>query len=245
MKDDSNAGSTTDRVVGLAGALLDDEELHNVLQQLTVLAEHTVGASQSASITVVQDGRHRTSNSTGRDALAIDQAQYEQDDGPCLQAMRSKRQLQVAVAERPDGWARFGEAASDLGVAGVLSTPLKRPDEEVVGALNIYADEADGFTPDDRSTAELIGGLAAIVVGRSLALLGSSRLNDQLREALATREIIGEAKGILMESQSCNRDQAFDILLRASQRENRKLRDVAEDLVLRVEGRAGKRTSPA
>lgn len=237
MEDQNNSGPTTDRVVGLAGALLDDEELHNVLQQLTVLAEHTVGASQSASITVVQDGRYRTSNSSGQDALAIDEAQYEQDDGPCLQAIRSKRQLQVAVAERPDSWARFQKEASDLGVVGVLSTPLTRPPDDVVGALNIYANQADSFGSDDRRTAELLAGLAGILVGRSLALLDSSRLNDQLRQALATREIIGEAKGILMHSQSCTRDQAFDILRRASQRENRKLREVAADLVNRVEGR--------
>lgn len=244
MKDDNNLGSTTDGVVGMAGALLDDEELHNVLQRLTLLAEHAVHVSRSASITVMQDGRYRTSNSTGPDALAIDEAQYQESAGPCLEAMRASRQLDVTVQEQHDEWPRFAEEATGSGIAGVLSTPLVRAPDQVVGALNIYGRET-GFEPRDRRTAELIGELAAILVGRSLALLDSSRLNDQLRQALATREIIGEAKGILMESQSCDRDQAFDVLRRASQRENRKLRDVAEDLVQRVEARADGRSARA
>lgn len=67
--------------------------------------------------------------------------------------------------------------------------------------------------------------------------MGASYLNEQLRQAVASREIMGEAKGVLMARENCTRDEAFDILRRASQRENRKLRDLAEELVLRVEDR--------
>ena len=239
MDDDgSTPGATSDRVVGLAGALLEDDVLHDLLQRLTVLAQHTVAGAHSVSITVAEDGRYRTSNSTGPVALAIDEAQYRGDDGPCLEALRSTRQLRTGVGERDDRWPRFDAAAIKAGISGVLSTPLLRPGDEAVGALNIYAREGTSFGSADERTAQLIGEHAAILVERALALLSSTRLNDQLRQAVATREIIGEAKGILMESQHCTRDQAFDILRRASQRENRKLRDLAEALVLRVEARA-------
>jgi GAF domain-containing protein len=233
-----DSGTTSEGVVGLAGAVLDDSELHDVLQRLTLLASHVVGSAQSASITVVDNGSHRTSNSTGAEPLAIDEAQYRDDDGPCLRALRSGRQLEASVEKSPDRWPRFHEEAMGAHVVGVLSTPLVRGADDVVGALNIYAGESAPFGPDDRHAAELLGEIAAILVGRSLALLSSDRLNEQLRQAVATREIIGAAKGILMESQGCDRDQAFDILRRASQRENRKLRDLAEELVLRVEARA-------
>ena len=76
-----------------------------------------------------------------------------------------------------------------------------------------------------------------MLVGNALDLQTVSQLNAQLQQALASREIIGEAKGIIMERQSCTRDEALDILRRASQWENRKLRDRAEELVLRAEGR--------
>ena len=242
MDDESTSGATSDRVVGLAGALLDDDMLHELLQRLTVLANHTVAGAHSVSITVAEDGRYRTSNSSGPVALAIDEAQYRGDDGPCLEALRSTRQVRTGVGERHGRWPRFDEEAAQAGVTSVLSTALTRSGEGAVGALNIYAREAAAFGPHDERTAQLISEHAAILVERTLALLDSARLNDQLRQAVATREIIGEAKGILMESQHCTRDQAFDILRRASQRENRKLRELAEELVLRVESRSGKDT---
>jgi GAF domain-containing protein len=240
VDDVSTSSATSDPVVGLAGELLDDDVLHELLQRLTVLANHTVAGAHSVSITVAEDGRYRTSNSSGSVALAIDEAQYRGDDGPCLEALRSTRQLRTGVGERHDRWPRFDEEAAKLGVTDVLSTPLIRSGGGAVGALNIYAREGAGFGPHDERTAQLIGEHAEILVERALALLSSTRLNDQLRQAVATREIIGEAKGILMESQHCTRDQAFDILRRASQRENRKLRELAEELVLRVESHAGK-----
>jgi GAF domain-containing protein len=238
--EERTSAATSERVVGLAGALLDDDVLHELLQQLTVLANHTITSSHSVSITVAENGRYRTSNSTGPEALSIDEAQYRGDDGPCLRAMRTTRQLRIGVGDDHQRWAEFEEEAAKLGVTQVLSTPLVRAGDDAVGALNIYARDGTGFGPADESTAQLIGEHAAILVERTRALLSSTRLNDQLRQAVATREIIGEAKGILMESQRCTRDQAFDILRRASQRENRKLRDLAEELVLRVEGRARK-----
>lgn len=239
MDNGTSSGPQSERAVGLAGALLDDNELHEILQRLTVLARHTVGVSQSASITVVEDGSYRTANSTGPEPLAIDEAQYREGDGPCLEAMRLGRQLQIVVEESADRWPLFGKEAMRAGVAGTLSTPLVRGPDDIVGALNIYAGGDGSFTPADTATAELISEVVAILVGRSLALLSSSRLNEQLRQAVATREVIGEAKGILMVSQGCSRDDAFDILRRASQRENRKLRELAEELVLRVEARGG------
>lgn len=243
MDEATDGRRTSDGARGSTGALVDDNELHDLLQRLTLLARHTVRHSQSVSITVVQDGRYRTSNSTGPEPLALDEAQYREGDGPCLEAIRSRRQLAVTVEERPDRWPRFHDEARHAGVTGTLSTPLVRCPDDVVGALNIYAGEDGGFSPDDRRTADLMGEIVATLVGRSLALRSSSQLNEQLRQAVATREIIGEAKGILMVSQSCTRDEAFDILRRASQRENRKLRELAEELVLRVEARAERKVA--
>jgi GAF domain-containing protein len=227
----------TDRVRSLGGALLDREALDELLQKLVLLACHTVGGADSVSITVADDGGYRTSNSTSDEALDIDQAQYDGGNGPCLQALRSAEQVQVRVGDDPGRWPTFDAKAQEEGVVAVLSTPLRRGPGKAIGALNIYAHEPDRLDDDSRLTAEVIGEHAAILVGNTLDLLSAAQLNEQLRQALASREIIGEAKGIIMERQSCTRDEAFDILRRASQRENRKLRDLAEELVLRVEAR--------
>lgn len=228
---------------GTTATLLDDDTLHDLLQRLTVLAEHTVRGSESVSITIAEDGRYRTSNSTGDTALAIDGAQYRDLDGPCLEAIRSTRQLQVVVGDGTGRWPSFEKEAAQAGVTAVLSTPLLRDEDEALGALNVYACQSAGFEDDDRRTAQLIGQYATVLVERALTLLSSTRLNEQLRQAVQTREIIGIAKGILMQTQACDRDEAFTILQRASQRENRKLRQVAEDLVERVEARRGAKTA--
>ncbi len=230
---DSKSGS----VRRLGGAILDEAALDDLLQTVVHLACHTVRPAHSVSITVADSGRFRTSNATEDEALAIDEAQYEGDAGPCLQALRSSTQVQAAIGTDDARWPTFADKARQFGVTAVLSTPLRAPGGPPIGALNIYGREPGGFGEAERRTAEVIGEHAAVLVGSALAVLDAVQLNDQLRQAVASREIIGEAKGIIMERQRCSRDEAFDILRRASQRENRKLRDLAEELVLRVESR--------
>ena len=237
MEEATEADTTTDGARRLGGALLDDDVLDQLLQKVVELTCHTVRTARSVSITVADGGRYRTSNSTDEEALAIDLAQYAGDEGPCLEALRSGRQVQAAIEGDGRRWPQFHRKAKEMGVAAVLSTPLVRTREGAIGALNVYSHEVGAFDATARRTAQIMGEHAALLVGNIVALRSASQLNEQLRQALASREIIGEAKGIIMERQSCTRDEAFDILRRASQRENRKLRELAEELVLRVESR--------
>ncbi len=236
--DEANDDLMAERTIGAGGDReLGDVPLDDLLQRVVLLARHTVGAAHSVSITLADTGGYRTSNFTSDDALAIDEAQYESDDGPCLRALRSARQVQLTVGAGGDHLSVFDEVATEAGMTTVLSTPLMRDPGEAIGALNIYSQREGAFAESDVRTASLIGEQATILVRTALALVSANRLNEQLQLAVASREIIGEAKGIIMERQACTRDEAFDVLRRASQRENRKLREVAEDLVLRVEAR--------
>jgi GAF domain-containing protein len=235
--DEAHDGGSTIERGGLGGAVLDSDAVDGMLQHLVRLAHHTVEKAHSVSITVDDGGRYRTSNSVGPEALPMDKAQYEADDGPCLSALRSAKQLQATIGVDTHRWPLFEERAREMGIVDVLSTPLVRAPEVAIGALNIYARRDGGFSEQEARIATQLGEHAAILVGNAMALVSASHLNEQLMQAVASREIIGEAKGIIMERQSCTRDEAFDILRRASQRENRKLRDLAEDLVVRVENR--------
>ncbi len=237
--DEANVDLTAERPVGpsLGGSNgLDDVALDELLQKTVLLARHTVEGAHAVSITVADTGGFRTTNFSSDDALAIDQAQYDSDDGPCLRALRSAHQVQLTVGAG-DHRSVFDEVATEAGVTTVLSTPLIQGPGEAFGALNIYSLRDDAFPESDRRIATIIGEHAAVLVRTALALAAANQLNEQLRLAVASREIIGEAKGIIMERQACTRDEAFDVLRRASQRENRKLREVAEDLVVRVETR--------
>lgn len=229
---------------GAGGTVLDGDALDDALQRLIVLATRAVDAADAVSITLTDGDGYRTSNTTSSDALAIDEAQYAGGDGPCLKAVRSSHQLQATIGPATAHWPLFTERATELGVTAVLSTPLITPPRTALGALNVYSHRDEEFVDAARATAEIIGALAAVVMGSALDLRDCKQLNVQLRDAVASREIIGEAKGILMERQSCTRQEAFDMLRRASQRENRKLRDLATELVDRVEARRTRAPGP-
>lgn len=234
---DGDPDGTDEPVISLAGAVLGEEALDGLLQRIVQLARLTIPGAHSVSITVAHDGGYRTSNSTGPEALAVDQAQYAEDDGPCLEGIRTGEQREATMEMLQRRWPPVAERAAEVGVVGVLSTPLIVEDRGAIGALNVYLAQDGAFGERDVHLARVLGEHAAILLERAVALMSATRLNEQLHQALASREIIGQAKGILMERQSCTRDEAFDILRRASQRENRKLRDLAEELVLRVEAR--------
>lgn len=238
MDEQIDAEPTAAGVVGLGGAVLDDDAVNALLQRLVLLALQMVTPADSVSITVADNGGYRTSNFTADEALAMDEAQYDGPGGPCLEAMRSAQRVQITVAEAGERWPVFARKAEELGVAAVLSTPLGPASAPAIGALNIYARDAGRFGDAEIRAAEIIGEHAAILVDNALALISATELNRQLQEAVASREIIGEAKGIIMERKGCTRDEAFAVLRRASQRENRKLRELAEELVARVEARS-------
>lgn len=238
MQEDTRLSLTGMPMLGLGGLVLDDEMLRQLLQKLALLALHAIEAAGSVSITIVEAGHYRTTNCTGPEALAIDEAQYADDTGPCLEAIRSNRQLKVGVDDMGHVAHRFCQEARRANVGLVLSTPLVGSGGEAIGAMNVYVRQGGDVDDKQARSVLLIAENAAVLIGYAFALMSSAQLNDQLRQAVATRELIGAAKGILMQSQKCTRDEAFDILRRASQRENRKLRDVAEDLVTRVEARA-------
>jgi GAF domain-containing protein len=237
--DDGNDSDSPSRLPGtfhqLGSVLLGEDSVEEILDLVVRVAAMTVSA-QSASITVSRDGHAYTANTSGPQAMELDQVQYDTGTGPCLEALGGS-QVEADLMLEEGHWRRLADAASALGIRYVLSTPLAVRDR-TLGALNIYSQSASRYTADQKRSAILLAQQAAVLLVNAFALMDSLEVSDQLRGALASREVIGEAKGILMQQQSCTRDQAFDILRRASQRQNRKIRELAESLVLAVEARA-------
>jgi len=111
----------------------------------------------------------------------------------------------------------------------LLELPLSvaHADGTTDGALTFYADAVDAFGHNERLLAEAYAAVATLAVSAALAHLKAGVHEEQLREAIESRDVIGQAKGILMAREKCTADEAFEILRRASQRENVKLRDIA------------------
>jgi transcriptional regulator with GAF, ATPase, and Fis domain len=149
--------------------------------------------------------------------------QEELGEGPCLDAAFDQQTVRVPDMAHEERWPRFAAVAAEAGAASMLSFQLY-VEKDNLGALNLYSYRPDAFDDESEHVALMFASHAAV------AFADAQRI-DQLNHKAATRDLIGQAKGILMERYNINADRAFAVLVRVSQHNNRKLRDVAEELV--------------
>ncbi len=207
-----------------------DMTLREALDKVATLACQTVPGADMAGITMVVDGRAKTAIFTDEKSPEIDASQYETGIGPCLDAFRHKEVFRIDDTEKDDRWAPFSEAAAARGIRSTVSFPLVA-NGEGVGALNLYSRSEAAFSEQDEKLGLTFAAQAGIALANTQAYWDAYELSQNLSEAMKSRATIEQAKGILMAARRCDADEAFQILVRASQRENRKLREVAEQLV--------------
>jgi GAF domain-containing protein len=165
----------------------------------------------------------------------IDQAQYASGTGPCLDAFRDGVPYAVVDTENEPRWPAFAAQALAHGIRSTLSIPLTL-DEASLGALNLYSKIAGSFSAADREVAEQFATQAAAVLTTAQAYWSAQKLSVQLRQAMDSRETIDQAVGMLMAEHQCGPVEALEMLRQRSQDENRKVRDLAHELVTRFEG---------
>jgi transcriptional regulator with GAF, ATPase, and Fis domain len=216
-------------LVQIGGVLLNEVTVDRVLELVTELTARTVSSAAAVSVTLERDKRPFTPHASDDVARQLDDVQYDTNAGPCLDALTQHHPVSGVF----DGsrWPAFEAAAIEAGMKSVLSLPLVAGDKSL-GALNLYSRSSDSFDETEQTTASLLAQQGAAVLANAVAFTDAAMLNEQLMTALETRDLIGQAKGILMIRESCDADAAFDVLRRASQRLNQKLRDVAAAVVL-------------
>jgi transcriptional regulator with GAF, ATPase, and Fis domain len=205
----------------VARALLDEEDVDGTLNKITALAVDTIDGCDHAGVSLVQ-GRHITTRAATDDIPGhVDATQYQTDQGPCLDAIRAHETFRIDDLAAEDRWPRFSRrAAEETGVASMLSFRLF-VDGDTMGALNLYSKQRAAF--DDEALA-----MGSVFATHAAVALSGAQHDEQMRLALQSRDVIGQAKGILMARQHVSADEAFAILRRASQRMNVKLRELAE-----------------
>jgi GAF domain-containing protein len=218
--------------------------VHRLISKDTSLAASLQGVASSgcalltgcreASVTILVGSVPVTVASTSDEATQLDAAQYREGDGPCLAAAREERIVLLDDIARQADWPTFSVAAEAVGVASSLSVPLELSDPETFGGLNFYGGDPAAFTEPDLRIAQAFAGQASTVVSNALDYWGAFEQAANLTLAMEHRAEIEQAKGILMATQRCSAEEAFDLLRRASQRENRKLRDIAVEIVTRT-----------
>ncbi|MGN6252992.1 MAG: GAF and ANTAR domain-containing protein [Marmoricola sp.] len=215
----------------LAGALTDaakainsTQTVQETLDSIVAAALRSVPGFDSVGISITHHGgKVETMAATDRFVWDLDTLQYELGEGPCLDAIRQETVVVVENARHEQRWPRYIPAALQRGLQAQMGICLF-DDGSSVGGLNFYATSTEGVPAGAREVAEMFAEHAAIALGRT-------RREENLTEALRTRQVIGQATGIVMERYHVDADRAFAFLVRASQTGNVKLRDIAQELI--------------
>ncbi len=206
--------------------------MDDLLQTVADLSKTVMPGRPETSVTLLVRDEPTLMASTGQLAVDLDERQYERGHGPCLHAARTGEVIEVADARTDPRWRDYLSRAVERGCLSSLSVPLRiDEDQQVSGALNIYARDADAFDEDSRSAATRFGPYAAVAAGNLHAYQSARDMADNLQRALDSRAVIDQAKGVLIERYKLTPDQAFQLLAQASMKANRKVRDIADHLV--------------
>jgi len=209
----------------LARSLAQEDDLDATLQAIVQASVDTVPGAQHASISAILRRKEVTTRaSTDELSLAVDRAQYETGQGPCLDSLYDQRTVRLSDVRTEVRWPEFIHRAVNLGVGSMLAVQLYVKDDEL-GALNLLSESADAFSDESEQVALLFAIHAAV------AIVGAKEHQD-MSEALGTRGLIGQAMGILMERHKITGERAFAVLTRTSQHSNRKLHVIAGELVI-------------
>lgn len=215
----------------LAGLLIEVAPLEVLLEQLVELTSRALTSSSAVGVTVVDDDHgYLTAASTSPAADRVDVSQYELRDGPCVDALEAGRRHHLRDLGKPGRWPEFRARARAHGFGTVLSLPLV-DGRSTVGALNVFAEGPDGLRTKDLYLAERIAAPAAATLANARAYRRALQLGEQLQEALESRALIEQAKGLLMGVEHITAEEAFERLRQISQRRNLKLREVAAQLL--------------
>ncbi|MEU4287240.1 GAF and ANTAR domain-containing protein [Kribbella sp. NPDC026596] len=216
--------------------LLSGPGLEDLLVKLAGMAAKVVGPPASCGMTTRYDGQPHTIVASDPRAALIDEQQYELGEGPCLDVLENGEVVDVTDQASEYRWSRYRDSALELGVTASLSFPLI-VDDQIIGVLNLYGyDQTNSFSEADRERAAAVADQAATTLAFAARAVQQSQLSEQLERALLSRSVIDQALGLLMGQQKCDSRTAFELLRRHSQNTNRKLRDVAADIITRLTG---------
>jgi GAF domain-containing protein len=192
------------------------------IERVTESALAALGCSDGG-VLLRSGGTVITAYASSRRVEISDQIQRESGEGPCFAASQTAELYRVNDTLLETPWPEWAHEVSKLGIRSALGVPLRTHDRNY-GALNLYSEEPWAFDDDDVAVAAILARHAALAVD-------AATMEHSLSQAVDARKVIGQAQGIIMERYSVDADAAFDTLLRFSQNNNIKLRDLAAHIV--------------
>ena len=217
-------------VASLTQYFVGDRSLGDTLNEVCLLTIKAVPVTDHVGITLLVDGKLKTSVFTHPEVPDIDRAQYRTGEGPCIEAFRTGEIFTIDSTREPGRWQEFRDSAERHGVLSTLSLPLLTHDGPI-GALNLYSEVERAFDDENRRVGMLFATQAAFLLANAQAYWDARALSENLGQAMKSRAIIEQAKGVIMTTMGCDEDAAIQVLIDQSQRQNIKLREIAQEIV--------------
>jgi hypothetical protein len=205
--------------------------LNRLLNMILEAAVEALGFD-AATVTARQGDDMATVAATDQRLIALDDAQYETGEGPCLAVLEPHEPISLNdAAALEDRWEYFSRTAAHLGVHSTLSLHLPVDSADVAASLNLYSKQRLELGGEQVAAAAPFAEQLAAAILSVDAYRSTAKLAREMAEAMRSRAVIEQAKGMLMSEHRINADEAFQRLTQLSQRSNRKLREVAQRLV--------------
>jgi GAF domain-containing protein len=216
----------------LQDLLLESPGFTEFLLELTAISASLLGGDSPmlCAITVERETGPATVASSTEAARRLDERQYAFDNGPCLTALRQQQTVLIPDLQADAGWAWYAKAISDEGIRTVLAVPIPSYDG-FRSALNCYSTHPGAFDPE---TVAAVGEHAASlsrILRLAMRVHAAEPYPEHLRSALRSRAIVDSAVSLIMVHNRCSRDAAVELLQLASRRSNRRLHDIARDIL--------------
>lgn len=205
-------------------------DLEVALSELTESATQVLGLSGSG-VTMAEEGRLRFVTAVGPASGELERSQEQQQAGPCRDAYDTGEVVRITdVRLESTRWPEFAATAARLNVAGVAGIPMRLADQ-IIGALNLYAPEPREWSDEDMAVAAVLADVATSYVVNASKLRQQEQLSEQLQQALETRIVIEQAKGITSQKNAITIDQAYQLIRGHARSNNASLRTVSEAIV--------------
>jgi hypothetical protein len=189
--------------------------------------------AEEVSVTLLAGDQARSAAFTGNLAAALDERQYEGGFRPCIDAAQSGQVVRVNDTSAEELYPDFAATAARQGVRSTVSVGMPMP-QGILGGINVYRFDAGVLEEDAVTTLQTFTAYAAVASPTTPSTPSSMALSANLQTALQSRAVIEQAKGVLVASLHCTREEAFTHLTKQSQHANRKLREIAAEIVERA-----------
>lgn len=217
-------------LASLAGFLFDGATLQTGVELVSRLARDALPASAGGGVILFRGHRPLAAAYTDETARQAGELQHQIDEGPLVSAYRENRSSTIENIADETRWPRWRASVMELDIRSSIALPLSAGDG-AIGAIKVYAREASSYDGSDCEALSFVARHAAVMLMNLQGYIEARTTADQLQDALLSRDVIGQAKGILMATAGLSDDEAFARLRTESQNKNVKLREVARQIV--------------